>query len=345
MNLIRETPVIKKNMAKLDDVDKQLTKRKHYSLEDIINNIDTINMGRAILNRAKTSGLIDKEMFLNPYSYMIILDEDTISLFRIDGTVKHYSNKKSDMRYIHGTKPDRLIVQKVASTVKRFVNEEYDLFSNVLPGLTRVNMYSAIMDYKRKCIHKAEGRYLSSATDSVFGLGTGFGTTKDRLYPLSIERYNKFARDKYRELKSPRFKKRFIDSIRFGSSRILSRLVSCNPRGSNGTFHFKKLSVVERHLGLVQIIDSDKHSKLGFELDGGCYVLCKRNNGKRQHLWALHNYRVDGAPSINCSYRGRSIGKKSRSIKSNTYYGYGKEEMLKGIQNVLNELKVEIIDD
>lgn len=320
VGLLRESPSNYKKLKELDD--KTISKKgKSYTIDDILNNLDSINMGRAITTRDGALGPINKNIILSPYS----------SMYQIySGNVLQSPNDKNMLTDLHKDRkiPRKRMMRHIGAIVKEFVNSEHQHFANVLCGLTQSNMYRIIMDYKRDCVQIAENRALLYDVDEELLLHTRFGCP-DRLYPLSIERYNRFAREKYAKLKSPRFNKRFIDSIRFGGARIESTRKKVNLHGPS----FEKLCTVERHIGFRRFKFLNNHVGISFEMDGGCFILHERKNGKQQHLWLLKQYRIKGSPLVlPRKKQKRDFDENIYDFNNPVYYGPGSRKRSEHIE-------------
>lgn len=304
------------NEFKDDDLYSDRSKEaKHYTIKDIMENLYLVNAGIAVVERGGHEK-ITGSMLLSPYSLM------------------HYDySSKGNRTYLKttsGGKP-KFIQKEMCRITKEFIEREFKYFEHVLYGLQKNNLYRIIYEHKRKGLRKYEQRRIERRIDRR--PAQSFSNKEDRLYPLSDEQYNKFARSMFRKHKAPRFGKHFIDGVKFGSSYVKYYKVGQQFNGVSRSQHstMQITGVDERCFGLKLCRSKNNAVQLGYEVDDdGVFVIDTKHNGRRSHLWV----KLYGTNGRNPLFTGRGW--------RNMFYGYGSKRRSKELYDSITNTYKEV---
>lgn len=301
--------------------DKMTEGKRKYNFDEIVNNLHLVNAGILVSTRGEEA-IITKEMLYNPYF----------------GHASVYGDSKSYIKDTSGDVPKRVLVS-LGRVLKQFVDENYEYFANVLPGLTKLNLYKVIYTEKRQRIAVWEQRRLINMV--VDRKVTAFSSNQDRLYPLQDYKYHQFARKLYLKHKSPMFGKRFVDGVQFGAQEMKMYSFGLHIPGSSQPW--KRMGVDSRQFGLRVVPDTNNKLRLAYVVDmDGIYVIRKQHGGKRHHLWekiyggglyAIHQSRR------NIMARGLFYGHGSRKYAKMLY------EQMEDKANIQAERRTEVADE
>ena len=137
----------------------------------------------------------------------------------------------------------------------------------------------------------------------------------------------------FRNHKQPRFGKRFIDGVKFGSAYVKYYKVGQPLNGVSLPPHstMQVTGVDERCFGLKLCRCKNDIVQLGYEVDDdGIFVIDTKHKGKRSHLWV----KLYGTNGRNPLFTGRGI--------KSMFFGYGSKRKMKELYDSITNTHREV---
>ena len=222
---------------------------KIYKIQDLLKALPLINSSIILLD-VNNFEKLDFLLFLNLFHDLIECNKQYSNhnkilltkeiIFKIPG-ISH-PNIRSEYKSI----------RKISKEISGFF---YDCVYPVMEGLTQSNFFNIIFNAKRRGLERRHQRRISREDSEI---NYNFSYRSDRIYPLSYNKYQQFAKKIYIKWKYPKIKKTFIDGVVFGEAKVAIiptkfKVVSSGDNNQvNRSFIMSKRVVINRKVGLIQ---------------------------------------------------------------------------------------------